>query len=398
MKILNFEHDKQLNNAMDLFRKVNEMIAQVHGEGFNFDPPKNGGTFKVHDEKNKYNGYEVKLNVSVPNEELFSLSQELVKAADEPFAARQVFATDSSFHVGSQTIGFDVEVEEGEAKLVASGRTTATIPRADFKIGRNLSHVGKMMSAIEVTRDDVQQMDLRGARGFAPMVDLMQGKLEKARKHIQRLEDSIVWLGGDIENATGNEIQGMFNRLSTSSADFLGTAPTHGKREDGLDEWAPASVPDEEKIIAQLAVGVDYITRNNAYFPDTLVLPPSVLFGILSFTRTSNTDSTPLVEWIKRAFLNAFGKPINIVPSNALKAGDVSGLQRGNAELADDAFLLLDSKKQYQAIAIVEDMVLLPSKEDEQGTIRQVVQSKTGGIQIKHPSAMYLKDGIKAKS
>ncbi len=399
MKILNFEKDKQLNSAMRYFHKINNAIKIEHGQAFDFDPPKDpNATFKVNDKNSKFNDREIKMNVTIPSEELFSLAQELVKSADEPFAARQVFKVDNSFHEGSQTIGFDVEVEEGEAKLVASGRTTPTIPRADFKIGRTLNHVGKIMTAIEVNRDDVQQMDLRGARGLGPFVDLMQGKLAKARKHVDRLEDSIVWLGGDIENATGAEVQGLFNRLSTNSADFDQDAPTHGKRVDNLVAWDPSSGAGIAAIIDDIIQGVDYITRTNAYFPDTLVLPPSLLFGILSFARTSDTDSTPLVEWIKRAFKEAFNKELTIVASNAMKAGDVSGTERGNAELANDAFLLLEAKKEYQAIAVVEDLTMLPSKEDEQGTIIQVVQRKTGGLQVKHPGAMFLRDGIKAKT
>ena len=229
MKLLNFEGDKNLVATMEFFRKVNTSIKKEHGFAFNMDAPKTAQAFKVNDKKSKFDGREIRLNATVPNEELFTLAQELVKSADEPFSARKVFATDNSFHEGSQTIGFDVMAEGGEAKLVASGRTTPTIPRADLTVGRNLSHVGKLMSAIEVSRDDVQQMDLRGARGFAPFVDLMQEKLTLARKHITRAEDQIVWLGGDIENATGAEVQGLFNRLSTTAADFNAAAPSHGQ-------------------------------------------------------------------------------------------------------------------------------------------------------------------------
>lgn len=397
-RILNFTNDLQMREAMVFFHTVNSAVKKLHPQklGYNLEPSQGVDSFTVRDKNSRFNNRKVRLNATVPNEELFSLAQELVKAADEPFAARTVFELDNSFHEGSQTIGYDVEIEQGEAKLVASGRTASTIPRADFKVGRTLQHVGKLMSGIEVTRDDMQLLALRRDRGMSPFVDLMQGKLRLARKHISRMEDSIVWLGGDIENTTDGEVQGLFNRLSITSGDFTGKAPSHGQHKTGLAPWSGLTA---DAIIAQLAAAVEYITRNNAYFPDTLVLPPFLMFGgSFSLKRTSDTDSTPLVEWIKRAFLATFKKELNIVASNAIKAGDVSGSQRGNAELSADAFLLLDSQKDYQAIAVVEDMTLLPSKEDEEGTIKQIVQMKTGGLLVKHPSAMYLGEGIAVKT
>lgn len=388
-KILNVSKDKQLLSAMGLFIKVNAKVKEAHGQGFSaFDAPQGTDNFfTVQDEKSKYNGRKIRLNADIPNAELFSLAQELVKAADEPFAAREIFAVDNSFHEGSPAVGFDVEVEQGEAQIIAPGRTSAAIPKADFKIGRTLQNVGKIPSAIDVTRDDVQQMDLRGDRGLGPFVDLMQNKLRLSRKHISRLEDQVIFMGGNLEGSSTGEIQGLFNRFSTTSGDFLGNAPTHGQHKTALVNWATLTA---DQIIAQIAVAVGYITRNNAYFPDQLVLSPDLLFQFLALRRTSDTDSTPLLEWIKRAFQAAFKKELNIVASNALTAGSVSGSTRGNTFLSFDAWMLMESKKEYQAIAEVEGMTLLPSKEDAEGTIRQITQIKTGGLMVKHPSAMYL--------
>ncbi len=395
MRILNFKDDPQLKAAMGFFRKVNSSIKEVHGINFDMDAPKSSdATMKFNQKGHPFDGREIRLNAEVPSEELFSLAQELTKSADEPFAARKVFGVDTSFHPGSQTVGFDVMAEGGEAKLVASGRTTPTVPKADIAIGRNLSHVGKIMTSMEVTRDAVQQMDLRGARNLGRFVDLMQEKLMTGRKHIDRAEDQIAWLGGDIEGATGGEIQGLFNRLSVAPADYDSKSPTHGRKDVDTNFWNG----DRAIIIPQIVAGVEHITRTNAYFPDTLVLPPSILFGELSFTQTSDTNATPLIKWIKEAFFGAFGKELKVVSSSAMQARDVAGTQRGNAELANDAFLLFDSNKSYQSLAVVEDKVLLPAVTDEQGTIRQVLQMKTGGLQVKHPGAMYLKDGIKAKA
>jgi hypothetical protein len=393
-KILNLQYDPQMVGFMDLCRRINASIKKIHGAAFNMDAPKRTDlTFKINDKNSKYDGREVRLNDTVPNEELFTLAQELVKAADEPFSARSVFATDNSFHVGSQTIGFDVLAKNGEAKIVATGRTTPTVPRSGIAIGRNLQHVGKIMTSIEVTRDDLQQMDLRGDRGFAPLISLMEEKLQAAREDIFKAEDSIVWMGGNLEGQSGGEIQGVFNRLSTTSGDYSGNTPTHGKRVNNTNYWV-----DRAAIIAQLVDGFKYITRNNAYMPNTVAVPPTMLFGDLSFTQTTDTDSTPLIEWIRRAAKEAFKQELDFIAANAMAARDVSGTERGNTELNNDGMLMLDSQKKYQAIAVVEDITLLPSKEDEQGTIVQVVQMKTGGLQTKHPSAMYLKDGIQAKA
>ena len=397
-EILNFERDGRFKSFMDTVHRINRAVEMIHGERFDLKP--GNGTFKANLKSIGLGDREVeiRMNDTVPNSELFSLAAELVRPADEQFKARQIFEVDSSYHEGSQTVGFDIINESGEAKLVATGRSTTNVPKAGASVSRELQAVGKLMAELEVVRDDIQLMSLRRDRGISPLVDMLQEKIRIARKNIARQEDYIIWTGGNIEGIAGGRVNGVFDFFSTTSGDYSGSAPTKGKQATvvtgvaGLT-WA---VKTADEIIKDIATAAEYIVRNDAYIPRTLVLPQTMLTSRLALRRTSDTDSTPLIEWIKRAFLAAYNTPLEIVGSSALTGGTNSGTQRKNTALTNglSGFILMDNSRENMAIASVEDTVLLPSQEDTQGTIRQIAQMKTGGFMAKHPSAMTLWTGI----
>lgn len=380
---------KLMGAILSTAHRVNAQIKTEFGEQFQFDLRPRQGHFEINDKDHKYNGYNVRYNAVIPNTELFSLATQLVRAKDEPFAARKVFKIDSSYHVGSQTIGYDILVEQGEAKLIAAGRAGGSeIPQADASIDRELQNVGKISNYFTITRDDIQQMDLRNARGMGPLVDLLSEKMRTARKNISRVEDSIIWTGGNIAGVAASKIQGIFDFFSTTSGDFTGAQPTKGQKKTGLAVWSGLT---SDAIIAQLAVAAGYVSRNNSYFANTLVLPTDLMIQEIGLKKTSETDSTPLIKWIKMAFQEAFDRPLNVVTTSALNGpGTTSGTTRTETGLTFRAFMLLDADQDHQAIAEVEAMTMLPSKEDMEQTIKQVATMKTGGIQVKHPSAMYL--------
>lgn len=391
-KFIDFSKDPYTRKFMAAListaQRVNAQVVREFGEEYQFDLEPRQGYFTIEDKEHKYNGYNVRYNAVIPNTELFSLATELVRAKDEPFAARRVFKIDSSFHVGSQTIGFDILIEHGEAKLHAAGRPAGSeITQADASVDRELQNVGKISNYISITRDDVQQLDLRNNRGLGPLVDLLSEKLRTARKNISRAEDSIIWTGGNIAGVKASKIKGIFDFFSTTEADFIGPQPTKGRHDEDLPIWSALT---SDAIIAQLAVGAGHVSRNTAFKVNTLVLPTDLMIEEIGLKKTSETDSTPLIDWIKRAFQNMFERPLDVVTTNALTAGTTSGAKRRNEKIPFRGFMLLDSDKAHQAIAEVEAMTTLPSKEDIEGTIKQVVTMKTGGIQVKHVAAMYL--------
>ena len=403
-KPISFERNTNMNNFMGLARKINEMVKQETGESFNLDVKERhkGKYFTVQDKKSKFNGRKIKLNSTVPSEELFSIAQELVKPKDEPFAAREIFGIDSSYHEGSQTIGYDVIQEGGRATLIAAGsRGTTDIRQSDATVGRRLQSVGKIATFIEVTRDDLQIFDLRRDRGLGPLVSLLEEKLRIARKNVSRTEDAIVWAGGKLKTGGAtNEIEGFLDRFSTTLSNSAGSNPSAGRQEavatvdtDKIT-WASkiasaAADAGPDAVIADIRKGAEYLIRLGAFEPNMLVLPYSIT-NLLALTRLPDTNSTPLLEWIIRAIEAAYG-PLTVKSSNALFGSTDDDRQQN---FTGNAFCLMDSNQSHQAIAVVEDMTLLPSKEDEMGTIKQVVQMKTGGIMVKHPAAAYLGTGI----
>jgi hypothetical protein len=384
---LDFSRSGKINTFMGFVHKVNSLIGDTFGKDamYNLKPKENliGKTFKFEDSKSKFNGRDIVINATIPSEEIFSLAQELVRPADEPFSAREALAVDDSFHVGSREVGFDVLSQNGRALLRPAGNSNGNeTPKSDISLGRNLSAVGKIDTYMEVSRDELQALDLRNDRGMGPLVDLMSEKLTTARKSVSRVEDQLVWQGGSFDDsAETNEIPGLLDSFSTTSSLYEGNNPSKGKRAQVVDPGAGRawSTKTADQIITDIRTAAEYVTRNGVYVPNTMILPRSILTSI-SLLRTSDTDSTPLIEWIRRAFSSAYGLELKIVGTNALTTltGPVDG------------FILIDSRKEHQAIASVEALTVLPSVTEKDGTIKQVVQMKTGGCHVKHPAAGYL--------
>jgi hypothetical protein len=378
-----------------LARRINAAIGELHGEDKMVDLDRD--IDKVVTVK-KLNGDPIKLrlNSALPTAELFSVAQTLVRPADEPFAMAQIFKEDSSFVPGSDAVGYDVIQEQGEAKLVATGRTLEVVPKVDFTAGRALNSVGKIMGMVEVKRDDIQRMALRNTRGIGPIIELMAEKMRIAQKAIDRQEDWIMAAGGILEGAAAGNLPGLKDYFSTNSAEFDISSPTKGKMEAvaagvGGTTW---DLKTSDEIIADIRAGIEYITRYNVYKPTHMVVPPAVFFGRLGFMRTADVDSTPLLRWISQTFKELLKQDVEIVPSNAMTKGVISGTTRRNTWLANSAFMLIDASKECSSRATVEQLTLLKAEEDLQGTIRQVLQKQTGGLMIAHRGAGYIGTGI----
>lgn len=403
-KYINFSRNANMVNFMELAHKVNAFIKKEHGVGLDLEVKERhkGKHFTVNDKDSPFYGRKVRLNSTVPNQELFSIAQELVRPKDEPFVAREIFATDTSFHEGSQEVGYDVIQEGGRATLIPTGRTNVDIRKSDATVGRRLQPVGKIATYIEVTRDDIQLFDLRRDRGLGPLISLLEEKLRIARKNVSRTEDAIIFAGGRLKgDNVVNEIEGFLDRFSTTLTDSAGANPQQGREEvvatvdtDKIT-WAAklasaAADAGPDAIIADLRKAAQYLIRLGAFKPNMLVLPHEIT-TLLALTRLPDTNSTPLLEWIKRAMEAAYG-PLEIKSTNALISSTAA--DRHQNFTAGNGFILMDSNASHQAISVVEDMTLLPSKEDELGTIKQVVQMKTGGMIVKQPAAAYLGTGI----
>jgi len=403
---LNLSRNSGVVNFMSFVKTVCNAVENLHGvklKGHTFDESKGENqTFEVKEDtilrlngKNvNVKGYQVRMNTTIPNAELFSLAQELVRPADETFAGRDVFTVDDSFHEGSEEIGYDVLSENGRAILVPTGQSAGSnTPKANVSLGRKLNPVGKIQNFMEVSRDELQKLNLRNDRGMGPVISLIEEKLATARKNVLRAEDHIIWQGGSFDDsAETNEIPGFFDSFSTNASEYEGNNPSKGKREVVAFNSGGAVAADRywanktaDEIITDVRTGFKYVRRNGVYMPNTMAIDHQVLIDI-ALKRTSDTDSTPIMEWLKRAIQAAFKVDMNIVASNALTNFANTDLSGG--------FALLDSQKKYQAISGVEAITVLPAKEDADGTIRQFVTMKTGGTLVKHPSAAYLGIGI----
>lgn len=397
MKPIDFSSNPIMRRVNELAKAINAgvMREQPGVRGFKLEAPSRGDMY-FDTENTRGEKIRVRLNAVVPSQELFSVAQELVRSADEPFASREVFPEDTGFHPGSREIAYDVLTDQGEAEAVAIGPATPAVTAADVVIGRKFQPTCKIPHTVTVTRDDMQLLDMRQDRGLSPLVDLMNEKLLTAKKNIERTHDRIVWQGAEIRGVAAGRILGFKDFVSTDSSAYNGNAPTAGKMEavpnvGGATTWFQKS---SELIIADIARALSWVKRNNAYNPNTIVLPPSVTVNALGFRKVTATDPTPLIEWIQRAAKLTLGKEIKIVVSNAMQKGTVSGTTRPMTWLTETGFLVLEADKRYGCIATVEPLTMLAPVTLVDGSIQQMLQIKTAGYQGKHPGAAYVGTGI----
>lgn len=399
MRVKDYSNNVIANRMLGLAKRINDFIIEEHGKHSAFDfRPKYKGTFKT---KSVVTGedIEVKLNASMPSPELLSLSQTLVRPSDEPLAALKIFKEKTDYHPGSREVGFDVLTDTGEATIVAIGDGNPSIDNAEIVLGRNLQPVCKIAQGIEITRDDVQAMDLRRDRGWAPLVDLVNEKTQAKIKNMDRAHDRLVWNGAEIKGVAGGRILGVKDFKGTDVNNFMSEAPTAflveqvlARLDDGSEGGPKLTWFDKhsDAIIADLARGIGMIGDKGTHSVNTLVIPFNIALQRLGLRRTSDVDSTPLIEWFTRAMKLATGRDCQIVQSNALQtSASTSKTRRGAGWLDQTGFMVLDSDVANQAVATVEPRIVLPSVVNKYGTIEMIMQQKTAGFQLYKPASMY---------
>jgi len=221
MKPIDFSNNPIMRRVNELAKAINAgvMREQPGVRGFKLDAPSRGDMY-FDTENTRGEKIRVRLNAVVPSQELFSVAQELVRSADEPFASRDVFPEDTGFHPGSREIAYDVLTDQGEAEAVAIGPATPAVTAADVVIGRKFQPTCKIPQTVTVTRDDMQLLDMRQDRGLSPLVDLMNEKLLTAKKNIERTHDRIVWQGAEIRGVAAGRILGFKDFVSTDSSAY----------------------------------------------------------------------------------------------------------------------------------------------------------------------------------
>ena len=76
-----------------------------------------------------------------------------------------MFEQETGYAPGSEAVGVDIVTETGEAKIVAPSVGTPVTPLADINVGRRLQSVAQLWAGIQVTRNQIQKIDLRNDRG-----------------------------------------------------------------------------------------------------------------------------------------------------------------------------------------------------------------------------------------
>lgn len=160
---------------------------------------------------------------------------------------------------------------------------------------------------------------------------------------------------------------------------------------NGSKKWADKTA-DEIIADVQEIMGHVYEATSGIYAPDTLAIPYSA-FAVAAAKRTDGTDGNVL-EYIRRNNIytqspQGRGRPLNIVAVNELEnAGDNSNDGRMIAYRRDPKVLKLHLPMPPRLVGIHFN----PATEH----FCQVGKFRTGGLEVRLPSAMAYRDGITA--
>lgn len=399
-RVLEFnENHPVVGGTMDLVRAINNQIGIVHGKSamLDLEPRRNGSYFET---KHTKTGEKIKvrINSTVPNDELFSLSQRFVEPKFEQFKMLEVFEQETGYAPGSEAVGVDIVTETGEAKIVAPSVGSPITPLADINIGRRLQSVAQLWAGVRVTRNQIQKIDLRNDRGQGPALDFVARVQMTARRNIDRALDDLIANGSHIEGLVAGNILGLKDNFSTDSTKYSGNAPSKGKAAivtagatTGKLNWYGKN---SAEILVDVAGMAGYLGQKMLFAPKVIMLPPQLLIERLGLKLTTDLNTQPLITWIEDAMQRQFGVKPKFVGTNAMTKGSRSSTERGNDWITQSAACMLDNDIENYAIAVVEPLTLLQAITDEYGTVRQNMTMKTGGLINKNPAAGTILYGV----
>ncbi len=385
------ERSRFIRNANSLKLLVGVMGKAASEIGIEFLSPYDEAVWKGGSFKNTQNGEEkvFPCNSLIPHQEVFDILTTPVRPIDEPFLTRRgAFRVDQSGDPGVPRVGIEIITEEGEAKDFAASSAAGgkEIGReSNVTISREFNFVRVAQTTMVVTREALLSAASRNRIGAGATISLLQEVIRVGRKNVMRREDEINVKGAGSTDAK-DRVPGLLDAFGTAS----GQSPTANVTTTGTGgtdalkrRWANKTA--KQIIEGDLSAAVKELRRTGAFEPKLLLLPQDVISDIVN-KYSSDTNTTPLIEWIKKSWSDNFNSKITIMGTNALNTT--------NSGQSVQVFILADNAPQNQAFARPLDVTLLNPVLNAHGDITQVAEIRTAGFFNMHPKAMYMGKGI----
>jgi hypothetical protein len=302
------------------------------------------------------------------NDDFLQIENTLYTVKEEELAHRKIFSVNSTYARYAEEIGYDYYQREGSAKILAKGGSAKDIPFVGEKGGRVTQKAYTVVSGIRYSKAEQEATQAKRALGKGPAIQLDTLRVASARRFINETEAKIAFTG-DTEYG----IKGIFD--SSFYGTNLGTKESVATGTGGY-LWSQKTA---REILTDLETGMNKVEEKGLFKAKTLVLSPQH-YNRLRKPFSDTGDSRTLLTW-----LNSEGMFFQqIVVTNQMLStynGDTSSY---------NYFMILDNDPEIVQLALLFDIELGEPVYDIVGTMEQAVMLKTGGIMLRHPSAVYI--------
>ena len=279
----------------------------------------------------------------------------------------QLVPVDTSANEWAKSVTYYSIDRVGEANWfdgMATNMPLADINRAKYEQGIEMAGIGYRYTLEEL-----------GQAMMIPGLNLTSERAEAARRSYEEFMDRIARVGDSRKAITG-----LINNPNVTRedavADGTGSSPL----------WANKTADQQARDIQSALTGI-YVGSNTVEMADTLLLPVSAM-SLLSETRIANTAVTAL-EYIAKNNLYTFttGNPLMIRGILNLDTAGSGGVGRMIAYRRDPRVVKLHAPMPHRFLPVWQTG---PTTFDIPGIFR------TGGVEIRRPSAFRYVDGITA--
>lgn len=302
------------------------------------------------------------------NDDFLQIENTLYQPKEEELAHRKIFGLNTTYARYAEEIGYDYYQREGSAKILAKGGSAKDIPFVGEKGGRVTQKAYTIVSGIRYSKAEQEAIQAKRALGKGPAVQLDTIRVASARRFINEKEAKIAFVG-DTEYG----IKGIFD--SSFYGTGLGTKERVATGVGGYT-WA---LKTSQEILTDLETAVNTVELNGLFKARTLVVSPQH-YNRLRKPFSATGDSRTLLTW-----LNSEGMFFEqIVVTNQMLStynGDTNSY---------NYFMVLDNDPEVVQLALLFDIELGDALYDIVGTMEQAAMLKTGGIMLRHPSAVYI--------
>lgn len=312
----------------------------------------------------------VRQDAILTQDDLLSIEDVLYETKSDEMVARLIAKPNTNFEPYAKEVGYDWYDRKGSAKILANGGSAKDVPFVGESGGRVTATVYDIVTGIRYERAELMAMQAKRALGKGPNIALDTLRVKTARRFVAEKENKLFFVGDAKFN-----IKGILNKAGITVEDVAQGAI--GSYAAAKRLWANKT---PKEILKDLLRSKEVVEGDGLFKARVLILTPGAYIRLQQ--PYSDQSLMTVMSWLKEegAFFD------KVIPTRAM-AKTENGF-------TTDAFAVLDNDPEVVELAIPQELELLDPVYDILGNSEQVVDERTAGPIIRHPSAIYVGKGI----